>query len=176
MKRIRSLAAAAALALLASTTVATPSFAENERMTETTAVEKGPEGRVRAGVLACEIEGGVGFIVGSSKGVACTFKNNQSGDTETYTGRIDKVGVDIGVTGKQYMRWLVFAPNIGDNMPGLAGTYSGLSAGGGLVAAFGANALIGGSDRSLVLQPVSVQAGTGLNVAAGVAQLRIEQS
>jgi hypothetical protein len=37
----------------------------------------------------------------------------------------------------------------------------------------GANALIGGSDRSIVLQPLSVQAQQGLNIAAGVSQLQL---
>ena len=37
----------------------------------------------------------------------------------------------------------------------------------------GANALIGGSDKSIVLQPLSVQSQQGLNIAAGVASLQL---
>jgi hypothetical protein len=37
----------------------------------------------------------------------------------------------------------------------------------------GANALIGGSSKSIVLQPLSVQAQEGLNIAAGVASLEL---
>ena len=37
----------------------------------------------------------------------------------------------------------------------------------------GANALIGGSSRSIVLQPISVSGQEGLNIAVGVAELRL---
>jgi Protein of unknown function (DUF992) len=37
----------------------------------------------------------------------------------------------------------------------------------------GANVLIGGSNDSVVLQPVSVQSTTGFNIAAGVSQLNL---
>lgn len=139
-------------------------------------VEKGPEGRQRAGVLACTIDGGIGLLVGSSKGVNCTFKNRATGKTETYTGKMNKIGLDIGITGEQYMRWVVFGPQGGENIEGFAGKYRGVSAGAGLVVAFGANALIGGSDKNFVLQPVSAQAGTGLNVAVGIASMTIART
>lgn len=137
--------------------------------------DKGPEGRERAGVLACTIDGGIGLIIGSSKGVNCTFKNRSTGKTENYTGKINKFGLDLGITGKQYMRWVVFGPQGSENVEGFAGTYRGVSAGAGLVASFGANALIGGSDKHFVLQPVSAEAGTGINVAIGVAALNISR-
>lgn len=137
--------------------------------------EKGPEGRTRFGVLACEIDGGIGLVVGSSKGVQCTFENSQTGKTDAYVGNISKLGLDIGVTGKQYMRWAVYAPDAATVKEGFAGRYSGVSAGGAIGVAFGANALIGGSDKQIVLQPFSVQAGTGLNVAVGVSSMKIER-
>ena len=37
----------------------------------------------------------------------------------------------------------------------------------------GANALLGGSNKSIVLQPLSVQTQEGLNIAAGVASLQL---
>ena len=137
--------------------------------------ERGPEGRERVGVLACTIDGGIGLILGSSKSVNCTFRNRNTGNTESYTGVINKFGLDLGITGKQYMRWIVFGPQGSDNVEGFAGTYRGVSAGIGLVASFGANALIGGSESNFVLQPVSLEAGTGLNIAIGVAALKISR-
>ena len=151
-----------------------PAMAQNVEG-EISIPERGPEGRERAGILACTIDGGIGMILGSSKSVNCTFKNRATGTTETYTGKINKFGLDIGVTGKQYMRWVVFGPQGPDNVDGFAGTYRGVSVGAGLVASFGANALIGGSDKNFVLQPVSVEAGTGLNIAIGVASMKIER-
>jgi hypothetical protein len=37
----------------------------------------------------------------------------------------------------------------------------------------GANVLVGGSNRTVALQPVSVETATGLNLAVGVAELRL---
>jgi hypothetical protein len=37
----------------------------------------------------------------------------------------------------------------------------------------GANALIGGSNKGIILQPLSVSAQQGLNIAAGVASLQL---
>jgi Protein of unknown function (DUF992) len=37
----------------------------------------------------------------------------------------------------------------------------------------GANVLVGGSNRVFTLQPVSVQAQTGLNIAAGVSRFEL---
>ena len=44
-----------------------------------------------------------------------------------------------------------------------------------MVASFGANALIGGSESNFVLQPVSAEAGAGVNVAIGVTALKISR-
>ncbi|WP_420391466.1 DUF992 domain-containing protein [Acuticoccus sp.] len=166
----------AALALVAASLVPALAADLDPRLQERAAVvDEGPEGRVRVGVLACTIEGGVGFIIGSSKAVVCTFTNNRQGVTEVYVGTIRRFGLDIGFTGEQYLRWIVFAPQAANATERLAGTYTGLSAGGALGLAFGANALLGGSADSVVLQPFSLQAGTGLNLAAGVTSFRIER-
>jgi hypothetical protein len=37
----------------------------------------------------------------------------------------------------------------------------------------GANVLVGGSNKTITLQPVSIQGQTGLNVAAGIASLAL---
>ena len=49
----------------------------------------------------------------------------------------------------------------------------GVTAGGAVGVGAGANALVGGSDRSIALQPISVEGLTGLNVAAGVASITL---
>jgi hypothetical protein len=91
---------------------------------------------------------------------------------EYYTGSISKLGIDIGVTAGGVMVWLVFAPT---NRPtgALAGSYAGAAAEATIVAGIGANALLGGSNRTVALQPLSLQGQAGLNVAAGVAGLEL---
>jgi hypothetical protein len=53
----------------------------------------------------------------------------------------------------------------------LAGTYLGASAEATAGVGAGANLLIGGSDDTISLQPLSVQGQTGLNAALGVSEL-----
>jgi Protein of unknown function (DUF992) len=126
---------------------------------------------VKVGVLECRIEPGIGFVIGSSKSMDCKF-NPDRGSNEYYSGSITKIGVDIGITGEASMAWLVVAA--GSVEPGaLEGRYGGASAQATVGAGLGANALIGGFKRSIVLQPLSVQGQTGLNVAVAVTGLRL---
>lgn len=129
---------------------------------------------VKIGMLTCNVAGGVGMIIGSSKAVDCVFEGT-IGQRERYTGTIGKLGLDVGVTGKAVMGWAVFAP--GQLKAGaLAGKYAGASAEATFAVGLGANVLVGGSQKSVALQPLSVQAQTGLNLAAGVASLRLEKA
>ncbi len=131
------------------------------------------EPKQRLGTLSCEVAGGVGMIIGSNKQVSCTFKQ-RTGRIERYTGTIGKLGIDIGVTRKTYLSWVVIntAPTrVGDGA--LAGTYVGASAGASVGLGLGANALVGGNAKNFALQPLSAEAGTGLNVAAGVSRLQL---
>jgi hypothetical protein len=128
---------------------------------------------VKIGVLTCHVEGGVGLILGSSKAMDCIFAPAGGGPTEEYEGRISKIGIDVGVTGDTTLAWAVFAP--GKVKAGaLEGSYGGASAEATVIAGLGANVLIGGLKRSINLQPLSVQAQTGLNIAAGIAGMRLD--
>jgi hypothetical protein len=55
----------------------------------------------------------------------------------------------------------------------LNGTYVGATAQATVAAGVGANALIGGSNHSVALQPVSVQGQVGLNAAGGIGALEL---
>jgi hypothetical protein len=56
---------------------------------------------------------------------------------------------------------------------GLRGSYVGATADAALGIGGGAKVLVGGSNNTIALQPVSVQGQTGLNLAVGVAELSI---
>ena len=126
--------------------------------------------RVQAGQLTCDISGGIGLIFGSQRTLNCTFAPSVPGPAEFYAGTLTKLGVDIGVTAGGAMVWVVYAPT---SRPAgaLSGSYGGATAEATVVAGVGANVLIGGSNRTVELQPVSLQGQAGLNVAAGVAGL-----
>jgi len=133
---------------------------------------------IELGVLDCAIEGGTGFVFGSTKDLSCTF--NPASATfapETYTGSVSKYGLDIGVTGKTVMQWIVLAPMANIYAPGaLAGDYVGASAEMTAAVGAGANLLVGGSGQAFTLQPLSLQAQTGVNIAIGVSRFRLRST
>jgi hypothetical protein len=127
--------------------------------------------RVQVGQLACSISAGIGLIVASQRNVSCTFKPD-NGPPEAYTGTMTVIGVDVGFTTGSAMVWGVLS---GTNryVGMLSGTYVGATAQATAVAGVGANALIGGSNRSVALQPLSVQGQVGLNAAGGIGALEL---
>jgi hypothetical protein len=127
--------------------------------------------RVQVGTLACSISAGVGMVVASQRNVSCNFQPD-GGPPEAYTGTMTRIGVDVGFTTGGAMVWGVFAGT--NRFAGmLNGTYAGATAEATVAAGLGANVLVGGSNRSVALQPLSVQGQVGLNVAAGVGALEL---
>jgi hypothetical protein len=137
-----------------------------------TAAEAAPS---RVGVLECNVGGGVGFIITSSKALNCSFRSaRRGGPREHYVGTVRKFGLDIGATGRGSLVWAVYAPTNSWRPGALAGGYGGASGEISVGAGLGANVLVGGSNRTISLQPLSVQAQTGVNLALGVADLQLE--
>jgi hypothetical protein len=129
------------------------------------------QSRVEVGVLTCQARGSTGFIIGSTRNLRCRFQ--RPGRDEFYRGTVSKLGLDIGSTKQASIAWAVLAPTA--NLPprSLNGTYGGVGAEATVGVGLGANALVGGSRRSIILQPLSVQAQQGLNIAAGVQSLEL---
>src|SRR4029079_14333355 len=126
--------------------------------------------RTKVGTLSCDISGGIGLIITSKKDLTCMFTPSQPGPREVYVGAINRFGLDLGATAGGEMVWAVYAPTT-RRFGALAGNYAGASAEATVGAGLGANVLVGGSDRTIALQPLSVQGQAGLNVSAGVAEL-----
>jgi hypothetical protein len=125
---------------------------------------------VKAGVLTCDVASGWGFVFGSTRDLKCNYEDND-GSVEHYAGHIDKFGVDIGYHAGGVMAWAVLAPTTNVAKGALAGEYGGVTAGAVAGVGAGANLLIGGSDQTISMQPLSVEGATGINVAAGVARI-----
>ena len=130
------------------------------------------QANVQVGTLTCNVAGGWGFVFGSSKAIRCTFAR-AGGRPERYAGSIDKFGVDIGYTLGGVLVWGVFAPSGGLAPGALSGNYVGASGSATVGVGAGANVLVGGSNRTISLQPVSIEGNTGLNVAAGVGAMSL---
>jgi len=133
----------------------------------------GQQAKVVAGTLTCKGKGSVGLIIGSKQTLSCSF--NPAGKTppHAYSATITKVGLDVGVKGPSVMVWTVLSATSELPAGALAGSYAGVSADASVGVGGGANALVGGSKNSVVLQPLSVQGQTGLNLAVGVAGLKL---
>jgi len=129
--------------------------------------------RVRVGGLTCNVAPGIGLIIGSNKSMSCTYQS-VDGWSERYSGNIIIVGADIGITDSKTIAWAVWAPVKEGGHGALAGNYGGASAEVTLAAGLGANVLVGGFQNSLMLQPVSVSAQAGANMAAGVTGMRLD--
>ena len=128
------------------------------------------------GTLDCTIEGGTGFIFGSTKDFKCTFTPaNSDYEPESYFGTVSKYGLDIGSTQETLMRWRVLGPSLNIYAPGaLAGNYVGASAEVTAGIGAGANILVGGSGPTFTLQPISLQTQKGMNLAIGVSQFQLK--
>lgn len=125
--------------------------------------------RVQVGTLNCSLSSSIGLVVGSQRNVSCIFRANGAPD-EGYAGTMTRIGIDIGVTGGGAVVWAVFTDT--NRFAGmLAGHYGGASAEASVALGLGANVLVGGSNQSVALQPLSVQGQVGLNIAAGVGAL-----
>ena len=126
---------------------------------------------VAVGTLTCNVAGGWGFIFGSSRALRCVFSHPGFG--EHYAGTISKFGVDIGYTQGAVIIWTVFAPTASLRPGALAGNYVGATGSATVGVGVGANVLIGGSNHTITLQPVSIDGSTCLNVAAGIGAISL---
>ena len=126
-----------------------------------------PGPSTKAGLLTCSMGPSVGFIVGGRQILDCQFVSNGLYPPESYLGQITTIGLDIGASSGGAMAWAVFMPTRGAQYGSLAGQYGGVTAD----VAVGVGVGGGGSDRSVTLQPFSVEGSVGINLAVGVSDL-----
>ena len=131
-----------------------------------------PMQRVQIGVLECRGGASIGFIVGSVTNLGCVLRVEGMPE-DRYIATIQKVGVDIGITQESSLAWGVYAPVARLGPGDLSGSYAGAQGSATVGVGIGGNALIGGSNNSIALQPLSVQGQVGLNVAAGLESLEL---
>jgi hypothetical protein len=126
----------------------------------------------QVGVLTCRLDPSIGFIIAGHQSMECTFKQ-EAGPSQVYQGAINTIGLDVGVTAGGILAWTVFAQTRGTPAGALAGEYVGASGDIGLGVGVGANVLIGGSGRSIALQPLSVEGSVSVSVALGVSMMQL---
>jgi hypothetical protein len=131
-----------------------------------------PMTRVQVGVLECRGGSSVGFIVGSVTNLGCVLRVDGMPE-DRYVATIRKVGVDLGITQESALAWGVFAPSARLGPGDLSGNYAGAQGSASVGVGVGGNVLVGGSENSIALQPLSVQGQVGLSVAAGLESLEL---
>lgn len=131
------------------------------------------QGAFRVGGLTCSTGPRVGLVLGSRQNMRCVFRASRTGNQFIYAGAIRRLGLDVGVTRGGTLFWAVFARNSQIGRGTLRGNYVGASANAALGLGLGANVLIGGSRRTVVLQPLSVERQLGVNLALTVTSLRL---
>ena len=137
------------------------------------AVAQTPPSWTQTGMLTCKLNPSIGFIIAGHQSMEGRFNPNGPYPPQAYEGALNTVGLDIGFTAGGVMGWAVFAPTTGVPAGALAGEYVGVSGDIGIGAGVGANILMGGSGRTIALQPVSVEGSVAVNIALGVSGLKL---
>jgi Protein of unknown function (DUF992) len=127
----------------------------------------------QSGLLSCKLNPSIGFVIFGHQSMECRFVPSAPNPPQIYEGALNTVGIDIGVVGTGGLAWGVLAPTAGVPQGALAGTYVGASGDIALGAGVGANVLVGGSNRSFALQPLSVQGSVALDVTLGLSALQL---
>ena len=116
----------------------------------------------------CRVDPNIGFIIVGHQPMQCVYTQAPNAipqvPPQSYDGALSTGSV---------LSWAVFAPTMGVPAGALAGEYVGVSADVGLGLGAGANVLLGGSNRTIALQPLSLQGSTAINVIAGVSSLKL---
>jgi hypothetical protein len=132
-----------------------------------------PQSWTQVGSLSCKVNPNIGFIIVGHQPMECLFTPNTQTPPQAYDGAINTVGLNVGISAGGVLGWAVFAPTTGVPAGALAGDYVGVSGDIGIGVGAGANVLLGGSDRTIALQPLSLQGSVALNVVLGVSSLKL---
>ena len=131
----------------------------------------------QVGTLSCRVDPNIGFIIVGHQPMQCVYTQAPNAipqvPPQSYDGALNTVGLSIGFSAGSVLGWAVFAPTTGVPAGALAGEYVGVSADVGIGLGAGANILLGGSNRTIALQPLSLQGSAAVNVIAGVSSLKL---
>lgn len=132
--------------------------------------------KLYVGALSCNVSGSVGFIFGSSKNLNCILVRSD-GTSETYTGTINRFGIDIGFTKAIHLVWHVYSLDEKAPPGVLAGNYVGSQTAVSVGGTADSYTLVGGANHAIILNSVAIQGGhTGLNLADGIADISLARA
>jgi len=130
----------------------------------------------KVGVLTCnQVPGSrLNLVVHSTADVKCEFKSTAGGSVEHYKGETGVgFGIDLNFKKDESLVFAVFSADFKPGTNQLAGKYGGAGGSVAVGAGVGAQALIGGNNRTVSLQP-AISGSKGVGVAAGLTYLYLE--
>jgi hypothetical protein len=126
---------------------------------------------LKVGVLGCAMSPTIGLVFGALQTISCRFTPDGPYPPEAYVGTFGTLGVDVGIVAAGTLAWGVYNGTSGPLVNALAGTYVGGSASAAAGLGVGVNVLFGGSNRTIALQPISVEGEAGIDVEGGISTL-----
>jgi hypothetical protein len=129
---------------------------------------------VQVGTLLCHVSGGVGMIIIENQALDCVYTDAKGSPPQHYIGRLTNVGANIGISGPGQLVWNVLAATNAVQPGALAGDYVGAEGSLAIGAGAGGALLVGGSNKTISLQPLSVSLGTGANLSAGLGNVSLQ--
>jgi Protein of unknown function (DUF992) len=132
-----------------------------------------PQSWTLAGSLDCKVDPNVGFTIPGHQSMRCLFTPTASIPSEAYAGALNTLDQNAGINVGSVLGFAVLAPTTGLSPGALAGEYVGVSGDAATGVGAGPNVLLGGSNRTVALQPSSLQGSIALNVVAGLSLLKL---
>lgn len=132
---------------------------------------------IQVGLVTCTVipNTRVNLLIRSTADVECIYENQ--GKTEKYIGETGiALGLDLSFKKDEKFAFSVIAASA-DVQPGahaLAGKYVGGTLGASAGVGLSASTLIGGGDKNISLQPLSLGTSTGIGASGGIGFLYIE--
>jgi len=130
--------------------------------------------RIFIGSLTCNIAGGTGYVLGSSKSMDCVFLGKDGVSTAQYSGTINKVGIDIGYTKAMHTIWRVYSLGSDRAANSLSGTYVGEQGTAAAGSQAGGNWLYGGPNAEIGMVASGIVKEAGYNLAMGIGEMSLK--
>jgi len=152
------------MTLIASLLAAIPAYAGNSTA------------GTKIGVLTCNSVPGSGLnlLIHSTVDLKCKFESTDGSGTEHYVGETGiGLGIDINYNLERHLIFTVFAADTARGNHKLAGKFGGAGGSATVGVGVGAQVLVGGSNRSVSLQPV-IEGSSGFGVSGGLTYLFLQ--
>ncbi len=131
--------------------------------------------RVYIGALTCEVSGGTGYLIASSRKMDCVFEP-MSGGSQAYDGELRGFGLELGYTKPMKMLWKAYTVGSNKGTTALVGTFVGEAGGVTADRSVGGDWVYGGENGSAAMVGTTYFAATseGYDLEYAVAEVHLK--